>query len=166
MTSIRPMTEADWPQVATIYGEGIKTGDATFETSVPTYREWDAAHLKECRLAAVADDGHLAGWAALSPVSSRCVYDGVAEVSVYVGRKYWRQNIGRLLLDTLVEESEREGYWTLQAGIFEENVASVALHHRCGFRTVGLRERIGCDGNGRWRNTLLLERRSRKVAFD
>lgn len=165
MVSIRVMTEADWPQVAKIYREGIETGNATFETTVPTYEKWNAAHVQECRLVAVAEDGGVAGWAALSPVSSRCVYGGVAEVSIYVGEKYRGQNIGRLLLDALIEVSEKEEYWMLQSGIFEENIASVALHHRCGFRTVGFRERIGRDKNGKWRNTLLLERRSATVGL-
>ena len=165
MVSVREMTEADWPQVAKIYREGIATGNATFETTVPTYEKWNAAHVAECRLVA-ADGDVVAGWTALSPVSSRCVYGGVAEVSVYVGEKYRGQNVGRLLLDALVEESEKQGYWMLQSGIFEENVASVVLHHRCGFRTVGFRERIGRDEHGRWRNTLLLERRSAKFGLD
>jgi len=166
MVSIRTMTEVYWPQVAEIYREGIETGNATFETIVPMYDKWNATHVQECRIVAFIGEETIAGWAALSPVSSRCVYVGVAEVSVYVGEKYRRQNIGQLLLNALIETSEKKGYWMLQSSVFEENVASVAIHLKCGFRTVGFRERIGRDKYGKWHNTLLLERRSTKAGLD
>lgn len=158
---LRPMTPADWPDVSRIYGEGIATGDATFETSVPSWESWDAAHLAEPRLVALAGD-RMAGWAALSPVSDRCAYGGVAEVSVYVAGDARGRGVGGLLLGELVAASERAGLWTLQAGIFPENVVSLALHERHGFREVGRRERLGKLA-GRWRDVLLLERRSRVV---
>lgn len=161
MLLIRGMQEADWPAVRAIYEAGIATGDATFETSAPTWERWDAAHLPECRFVAVAADT-VVGWAALSPVSSRCVYAGVAEVSVYVAPDRQGQGVGRKLLNALVLASEQQGLWTLQAGIFPENQASRALHERCGFRVVGVRERLGQLG-GKWRDALLLERRSATV---
>jgi L-amino acid N-acyltransferase YncA len=157
-TSIEPMVEKDWPTVRAIYIEGINTGDATFEKSPPEWASWDAGHLRACRLVARSGDGVL-GWAALSPVSSRCVYAGVAEVSVYVARQSRGQGVGTKLLASLVEASEHEGIWTLQAGIFPENVSSVELHKRHGFRIVGTREKLG-SMDGRWRDVLLLERRS------
>ena len=162
MMTIRAMTEADWPQVAQIYSEGISTGNATFETVIPTYEKWSAEHSEKCRLVAIVE-GSVAGWCVLSPVSGRYVYRGVAEVSIYIGEQYRGQKVGMRLLEALTEESEKEGYWTLQSVIQEENVASLGLHHKCGFRTVGLRERIGRDSTGKWRNTLFLERRSTKV---
>ena len=158
---LRDMTAADWPRVQAIYEEGIATGDATMETSAPAWEVWDAGHLKTCRFVAV-DADRLIGWAALSPVSGRCVYAGVAEVSVYVSAAARGRGIGRLLLQALVAESERNGIWTLQAGIFPENHASVAIHERCGFRLVGRREKLG-QRNGVWRDVLLLEKRSATV---
>ena len=149
-----------WPEVRAIYEEGLATGDATFETEAPDWERWDASHLRACRLVALAAVGRIAGWAALSPVSARRVYAGVAEVSVYVGEGFRGRGLGRVLLEALVQASEAEGLWTLQASIFPENVASVALHKACGFREVGRRERIG-QLRGRWRDTILLERRSR-----
>lgn len=156
--SVETMVEQNWPIVREIYADGIKTGNATFETSPPEWTSWDAGHLRTCRFVARLN-GEVAGWAALSPVSSRCVYAGVAEVSVYVGQPFRGLGIGAKLLAALIESSEREGIWTLQAGIFPENVASVELHKRQGFRIVGTRERLGAI-NGRWRDVLLLERRS------
>lgn len=155
------MTDDDWPAVARIYGEGIATGDATFETEVPDRKGWDEGHLECCRLVAELE-GEVVGWAALSPVSSRCVYAGVAEVSVYVGKGARGAGVGSRLLAALVEASEEEGVWTLQAGIFPENEASIALHERCGFRVVGVRDRIG-EMHGRWRDVVLMERRSPRV---
>jgi L-amino acid N-acyltransferase YncA len=155
------MEEEDWPAVAQILREGIATGNATFETTVPEWEEWDRAHLRDCRLVARAGD-RIVGWAALSPVSNRCVYGGVAEVSVYVAARAWGQGIGTLLLRALVEASEGAGIWTLQAGIFPENVASIRLHEACGFRKVGIRERLG-QMDGVWRDVVLLERRSHTV---
>ncbi|HEV2915652.1 MAG TPA: GNAT family N-acetyltransferase [Pyrinomonadaceae bacterium] len=164
---IEEMTEADWEQVLRIYQEGMATGVATFETESPAWEKWNAGHLLHSRLVARSDDDDDAvkGWAALSPVSSRDVYGGVAETSIYVGREHRGQGVGRALLEALVSSSERNGVWTLQAGIFPENAASVALHKRCGFREVGRRERIGRIRTV-WRDTLLLERRSRVVGVD
>jgi phosphinothricin acetyltransferase len=152
------MAEADWPEVLRIYLEGIEGGDATFETVAPGYPAWDTSHLPSPRL--VARDGSpVIGWAALSPVSRRAVYRGVAEVSVYVAVEARGRGVGRSLLDRLVADSVAAGIWTLQAGIFPENTASIELHRICGFRVVGTRERIG-QHRGRWRDVVLMERRS------
>jgi len=161
---IRAMTSEDWPTVRAIYEEGIATGNATFQLSAPTWAEWDAGHISACRLVAT-DGAEIFGWAALSPVSGRCVYAGVAEVSIYVAAAARGRSVGRRLLEHLINTSEQHGLWTLQAGIFPENTASVALHQRCGFRIVGTRERLG-ELNGRWRDILLLERRSSTVGSD
>lgn len=158
---VRAMRKRDWPVVAAIYEQGIETGNATFETSVATWIEWDAAHLKDHRLVA-ASGNEIVGWAALAPVSSRCVYGGVAEDSVYVAESAQGAGIGRVLLLELLASSEAAGIWTVEAGVFPENRASLRLHHSCGFRTVGLRERLG-KLNGEWRDVLLLERRSEAV---
>jgi L-amino acid N-acyltransferase YncA len=155
---IDAMTRSDWPGVADVYRKGLATGHASFETDVPDYAAWDAAHLTEPRLVARLD-GAVVGWAALSPVSDRCVYGGVAEDSVYVAPERGGHGIGRQLLTELVYRAERAGIWTLQAGIFPENAASLALHARCGFRVVGYRERLGRH-QGVWRDVLLVERRS------
>ena len=161
---IRRMNSADWTEVARIYEEGIATGMATFETSVPGWADWDRAHLKAVRL--VADSGQiLAGWAALTPVSSRCVYGGVAEVSIYIGKEARGNGLGQELLKRLIQESESQGIWTLQSGIFPENIASTKLHEKGGFRRIGYRERIGCL-HGRWRDNILFERRSTNVGVD
>jgi len=156
--SIEPMRPEDWSAVRAIYLEGIATGNATFETAAPEWEKWDAAHIPACRLVARLD-GDVAGWAALSAVSSRCVYAGVAEVSVYIAEAARGRGIGLRLLSGLVAASEEAGIWTLQAGIFPENEASVRLHERCGFRIVGRRERLG-QLQGTWRDVLLMERRS------
>jgi L-amino acid N-acyltransferase YncA len=161
--SVAPMRPADWDRVREIYLDGIATGNATFEASAPDWAHWDAGHLSTCRLIARIADG-IAGWAALSPVSGRCVYAGVAEVSVYVAAEARGLGIGKALLSELVNSSEREGIWTLQAGIFAENTASIQLHERCGFRVVGVREKLGAM-NGRWRDVVLLERRSATVGY-
>ena len=161
---IEPMREEDWEQVRAIYLEGIATGDATFETSAPTWESWNASHLADSRFVAHSDNV-IKGWAALSPVSSRCVYAGVAEVSVYVGERERGGGVGRALLEALIEASEAAGIWTLQAGVFPENVGSIRLHECCGFREVGRRERIG-KMNGIWRDIVLLERRSKDVGTD
>ena len=162
--AIRPLTTADWERVRAIYEEGIATGDATFETEASGWEAWDRSHLAGCRLVAERA-GRVVGWAALAPVSGRCVYGGVAEVSVYVGADARGGGVGTALLVALVEASEREGLWTLQAGIFPENEASVRLHERRGFRRVGTRERLG-RLDGRWRDVLLLERRSATVGVE
>jgi L-amino acid N-acyltransferase YncA len=153
---------ADWPQVRTIYLEGIATGQATFERSAPDWETWDRKHLPACRLVARDTAGQVIGWAALTPYSARAVYAGVAEVSIYIAVAVRGQGVGRCLLTALVDASEAAGIWTLQAGIFPENTASVRLHERCGFRVVGRRERIG-QLRGVWRDVLLLERRSASV---
>jgi L-amino acid N-acyltransferase YncA len=156
--TIEPMTAAHWPAVRAIYEEGIATGDATFETAAPAWAAWDRGHLPGHRLVAT-QDGRVVGWAALSPVSDRCAYAGVAEASVYVAAAAVGRGVGRALLDRLVAGAEAAGIWTVQAGVFPENRASLALHRRCGFRTVGVRERLG-RLDGRWRDVVLLERRS------
>jgi L-amino acid N-acyltransferase YncA len=171
---IIPMPPDLWPAVREIYREGMATGDATFETDLPDWGKWDGTHRKDCRLIAVEppddDTGLLTplhkmtvlGWAALSPVSQRRVYHGVAEVSIYVASAARRRGVGKALMEALVQESEANGIWTLQAGIFPENIGSIALHKSCGFREVGVRRRIGKLGD-RWRDVLLLERRSANV---
>jgi phosphinothricin acetyltransferase len=152
------MRPEDWPAVREIFEQGIATGDATFETEAPSWEDWDAAHLVECRL--VARDGErVMGWTALSPVSHRAVYRGVVELSVYVAADSRGRGVGRALLERLIHESEGAGIWTLQTGVFPENEASLALHRSCGFRVVGVRERIGQQA-GRWRDVVFLERRS------
>lgn len=161
---VDPMREADWPAVADIYRQGIESGDATFETAVPSREAWDAAHLTAGRLV-VREGDRVLGWAALSPVSERCAYGGVAEVSVYVDAAARGRGLGRRLLEALVEASEEAGIWTLQAGIFPENEPSLAIHRRCGFRVVGRREWLGRLG-GQWRDVILLERRSGRVGID
>jgi len=158
---IRNFTHEDYPQIAAIYMQGIETGIATFETSVPAWDQWDKAHLAACRI--VAYEGQtIKGWAALTPVSGRCVYAGVAEVSVYVAAEFRGSGIGRILLQRLIHASEEEGLWTLQAGIFSENKASIQLHEKCGFRMIGYREKIG-QLNGVWKDTVLMERRSTNI---
>jgi phosphinothricin acetyltransferase len=152
------MVSADWNAVRRIYGEGIATGNATFETETPTWTEWDTSHMADHRV--VADTGgQVVGWAALSPVSNRRVYAGVAENSVYVAESARGRGVGRALLRVLIDGSDAAGIWTVQTGIFPENSASLRVHYSCGFRVVGRRERIG-RLDGIWRDTLLLERRS------
>ncbi|HEV7395652.1 MAG TPA: GNAT family N-acetyltransferase [Pyrinomonadaceae bacterium] len=157
---IKALLPAHWPEVQLIYIEGLATGHATFETRAPSWEKWDASHLVKPRLVAELD-GSVHGWAALSPVSAREVYAGVAEVSVYVGELSRGLGVGRRLLSELIAESEKVGLWTLQGSIFPENESSIALHKGCGFREVGRRERIG-QLNGIWRDTVLLERRTKK----
>lgn len=161
---IRCMTEKDWASVKVIYEQGIKSGIATFQTEVPSYEEWNAGHLSIGRLVAVIDE-EVVGWVALSPTSSRCVYKGVAELSIYIEEKAKQQGIATQLLKELIEVSEREGIWTLQSGIIEENKASIALHQKCGFRQIGYREKIARDQKGIWHNTVLMERRSQVDNF-
>jgi L-amino acid N-acyltransferase YncA len=161
---INAMEPTDWDGVRGIYLEGIATGQATFETEAPTWERWDAAHHTFGRLAARAD-GNLCGWAALSPVSSRQCYAGVAEVSVYVGGDYRRHRIGERLLRAVIAEAERNGIWTLQGSTFPENSASRQLQRRCGFREIGRRERIARH-KGAWRDTVITERRSNSVGVE
>jgi phosphinothricin acetyltransferase len=157
---IRDLRPDDWPAVREIYADGIRSGDATFETEAPAWERWDAAH-PDLRIVA-EQDGSVVGWGALSPASSRRCYRGVGEVSVYVGEQARGAGVGRVLLDELVERSEQAGYWTLTAGVFPENEASLRLHRACGFREIGVREGLG-EAGGVWRDVVLLERRSRLV---
>ena len=159
MTEIREFDRRDYPAVQRIYREGIDSGDATFQSSPPEWEAWDRATLAVCRLVA-EEDGAVVGWIALSPASGRCVFAGVAEVSIYVAAAARGRGVGQALLSRLIEASERAGIWTLEAGIFPENTASLALHERNGFRLVGVRERLG-RMEDLWRDVLLLERRSR-----
>jgi len=160
------MQVGDWVPVRSIYVEGLATGDATFETEAPSWKTWDEGHLRVPRLVAVSEtDGTVLGWAALSRVSPRAVYAGVGEVSVYVAANSRSLGIGQDLLEQLVVQSEHNGIWTLQASVFPENKASLAVHKICGFREVGIRQKIG-RMNGIWRDTVLLERRSALVGSD
>ncbi|MDC6403833.1 MULTISPECIES: GNAT family N-acetyltransferase [Maribacter] len=164
MITIRTMDPSDWVQVATIYKEGIDTGMATFETQIPTYDKWDRSHLKICRFVGLYED-NLAGWAAIAPVSSRHVYRGVAEVSIYIGEKYRGLGLGKALLEHLILESEAQGFWTLQSGIFPLNQTSIKLHESVGFRKIGVREQVG-NLNGVWIDNVLFERRSTVIGID
>ena len=161
--TIEQMQADDWAAVRSIYEAGLATGQATFETAVTEWEEWDIRHLRACRLVAKIDS-QVVGWAALSPVSRRHVYRGVAEVSIYIATPVRGQGLGKALLQALISESEQAGIWTLQAGIFPENIASINLHRACEFREVGYRERIG-QMNGVWRDVILLERRSQLVGL-
>ena len=161
----RELIAQDWQQVKEIYEEGIATGNATFQSAAPDWDEWDQSHVKNSRIVAVDDASNILGWAALTPVSGRCVYAGVAEVSVYVSDKARGKGIGKSLLKELIRQSEQNGFWTLTAGIFPENEASLKIHQQAGFKVLGIRERIG-KMNGEWRNTVLLERRSDVAGVD
>ena len=154
---IRPFHDEDWPSVRAIYAQGIATRNATYEIEPPTFERWAATHPPEHRFVATRD-GEVVGWVALTPVSDRCVYAGVGEHSVYVADSVRGRGIGRRLLETLIAHADAGGIWTIQSGIFPENIASVELHLRCGFRIVGTRERLG-QLDGRWRDVLLMERR-------
>lgn len=163
--AIESMRPEHWGDVRLIHQEGIDTGNATFETDAArSWEDWSRQHLEFGRLVAVRAGG-VVGWAALTPVSDRCVYGGVAEVSIYIGSEARGQGVGSLLMRALIEESEKHGIWTLQAGIFSDNQHSVALHAKCGFRVVGRRERLG-KLRGVWKDVLLLERRSERVGID
>ncbi|MBU3142683.1 GNAT family N-acetyltransferase [Clostridium sp. CF012] len=162
---IEEMIQADWEQVANIYLEGIKTGIATFQTEVPTYENWNNSHISSCRLVARLGDNVL-GWGVLSPTSSRSVYQGVAEVSIYISEKYKGQGIGKVILTELIKVSEENGFWTLQSGIIRENICSIALHKKCGFREIGIREKVAKMNNGNWLDVVLMERRSRVVGIE
>jgi len=164
--TITAISGADAADVLRIYAEGIATGDATFQTEVPEWDTWDAGHLAAPRLAARETDGRLLGWCALSPISTRAVYRGVVEESVYVSAEARGRGIGRALLTAMVTASEGAGIWTLQTGIFPENTASLRLHEACGFRVLGVRERIGRSANGVWRDVVFLERRSGLAGSD
>lgn len=157
------MTAEDWPAVARIYQAGIDAGNATFEAGVPSWERWRSARLAEPCLVARDGRGEAIGWAALTAASTRAVYAGVAEVSIYVDPAHGRRGVGRALLLALIDASERAGLWTLRAGIFPENTASIVVHERCGFRLIGTHERIGRMPDGRWRDVVLYERRSGRV---
>lgn len=157
------MLPEHWDAVKEIYKQGIESGNATFQTSIPSWEEWDSAHVTNSRIIAV-ENGNVIGWAALTAVSGRCVYAGVGEVSVYVNMDMQGKGIGKKLLQALISESEKNQFWTLQAGIFPENTVSIKIHENCGFRIIGRREKIG-QMNGQWRDTLLLEKRSNKVGI-
>ena len=162
---IEEMTREDWDGVAKIYLEGINTGKATFQTEIPNWEDWSNGHIKTCRLVARLGNKVL-GWCALSPTSSRCVYAGVAEVSLYIGEKYRGKGIGKALLTNLVDLSEKNGFWTLQSGIIKENSASIAVHKSCGFREIGVREKISKMSNDIWHDVVLMERRSTIVGIN
>lgn len=158
---IKNFTEQDYFQVAEIYKQGIETGIATFQHEIPDWQSWDKSHLEICRIALLKNT-EMAGWAALTPVSSRCVYAGVAEVSVYVATNFRGKGMGEILLKYLITESEKEGIWTLQSGIFAENIGSIKLHEKCGFRQIGYREKIG-QKDGVWKDNIIMERRSKII---
>ncbi|MEJ8756279.1 N-acetyltransferase family protein [Pontibacter sp. H259] len=162
-TIVTELLPAHYPQVKEIYELGIATGNATLETKAPEWADWDAKFMKSCRLVTL-QNGRVVGWAALSAVSGRCVYAGVAEDTVYIHPDFKGQGIGKLLLKELVKASEKEGIWTLQAGILVENTASIKLHEQCGFRIVGVREKLG-QLHGQWRDICLMERRSKLVGL-
>ena len=162
--SIQPMTADSWTDVARIYESGIATKNATFESRVPDWDSWSKAHRMDCRLIALIDD-KIVGWVALSNVSSRCVYSGVAEVSIYVDTFNLGKGIGDRLMNELIKESESNGIWTLKSGVFPENTASIRLHEKHSFRIIGNQERIG-KMDDTWRDVLLLERRSKNVGID
>ena len=156
---IKPITKENFPELIEIYGQGLATNIATFQNDLPIWEDWDKGHLNFCRISIYENDEML-GWAALSPVSSRCVYSGVAEVSIYVATIARGKGIGEILLNELIKESESNEIWTLQSGIFAENQISIKLHEKCGFRIVGHREKIA-KKNGLWKDTVLMERRSK-----
>jgi L-amino acid N-acyltransferase YncA len=162
--TIDAMTAGDWPAVRAIYEAGIATGLGTFETAAPSWDDWNAARFPHSRLV-VREHGQVIGWAALSPVSTRACYAGVAEIGIYVAAPERGRGVGRALLLALIESAERHGIWTLQGATFAENAASIGVQERCGFRMVGRRERIG-KREGVWRDTVLLERRSTKVGVE
>ncbi len=162
--NIKAMKVEDWPAVSDIYLKGIQTGNATFQTEAPTWDDWDRGHCRICRLVLI-EEHKVVGWAALSPVSSRAVYAGVAEVSIYIAPDVKGAGYGTKLLNALIDLSEKSGYWTLQASIFVENKASLALHKKCGFREIGIRENIGKMNTGEWRTTMFIERRSKSVGI-
>lgn len=161
---IKLITKDNFSDVVEIYKQGLATHIATFQNALPQWEEWDKGHLNFCRIS-IYEDNKMLGWTALTPVSSRCVYTGVAEVSVYVSQEERGKGIGKILLDELIAQSEANGIWTLQSGIFSENLGSIRLHKKCGFRMVGYREKIG-KKNGIWKDNVLMERRSKNIGTD
>ncbi len=160
---IREITEADYPSIKRIFEEGIASGNSTFQKTAPEWNEWNESKLLYCRLAAISG-GEIAGWTALTPTSKREVYKGINEESIYIAEKYAGKGIGKLLLNALIDESEKHGVWTLYAAIFPENKISIKLHLSCGFREIGFMEKAGCM-NSVWRDTILFERRSKKIGI-
>jgi L-amino acid N-acyltransferase YncA len=163
--TIHTMQDCDWESVAAIYEQGIKSVNATFRSILPTFEEWNNSHIRKCRLVAVTHD-KIVGWAALTKTSGMSAFDGVAELSLYIADDCKRKGIGKLLLENLITDSEKNGFWTLQSNIFQENLASIELHKKCGFRVIGIRERVAKDKNGNWRTNVLLEKRSTVVGID
>jgi Sortase and related acyltransferases len=163
--TIEKMKEFDWNDVVTIYLEGINTGIATFQNSIPTFEEWNNGHINSCRLVAKSKEKVL-GFAALSATSSRPVYSGVAEVSIYIGKNHRGLGIGQSLMMSLIKLSEENNFWTLQSGIIRENISSIRLHKKCGFREIGIREKVAKMDTGKWHDTVLMERRSKIVGIN
>lgn len=161
---IKPITKDNFSKVIEIYNQGLATNIATFQNDSPQWEEWDKGHLDFCRISIYHND-KMIGWASLTPVSSRCVYAGVAEVSIYIAQDDRGKGIGKTLLTELIQQSEENGIWTLQSGIFAENESSIKLHKKCGFRLVGYREKIG-KKNGVWKDSILMERRSKNTGID
>lgn len=157
---VTEMKETDWLPVSDIYTEGINTKIATFQSTAPSWEDWNNGHCKTCRLVAKSGE-EILGWAALSPVSSRCVYAGVAELSIYIANKFRGKKVGTALLEEIIKRSEENGYWTLQSGIIRENIASLSIHKKCGFREIGYREKVGKMDTGTWHDVVLVERRSK-----
>lgn len=164
--TIRPMQSSDWASVGSIYQEGIDTNLATFQTECPSYDEWTASHLQCCRLVAVDDKATVLGWAALSPVSSLLAYGGVTELSLYIAADARGKGVGSALMHALTDASEKEGIWTLHSSIMANNLPSIRLHEKCGYRMIGRREKIGRDRDGVWRDTVLMERRSKNIGVE
>ena len=161
---IRPITKDNFSEVVEIYKQGLATNIATFQNDLPQWEEWQKGHLDFCRIS-IYEKNIMLGWTALTPVSSRCVYAGVAEVSVYIAQNERGKGIGKILLNELIKQSEANGIWMLQSGIFSENQSSIKLHEKCGFRMVGYREKIG-KKNGIWKDNILMEYRSKNIGVD
>lgn len=161
---IRPITEDNFSEVVEIYKQGLANNIATFQNDLPQWEEWNKGHLNFCRIS-IYENNKMLGWTALTPVSSRCVYAGVAEVSIYVAQNERGKGFGKILLNNLIKQSEANGIWMLQSGIFSENKSSIKLHEKCGFRMVGYREKIG-KKNGIWKDNVLMEHRSKSIGID
>ena len=163
--TIEEMKASDWEEVSQIYLEGINTGIATFQNSIPNFEDWNNGHIKSCRLVAKSE-GKILGFAALTPTSSRPVYSGVAEVSIYIGENHRGLGLGHALMTNIIKLSEENNFWTLQSGIIRENTASIELHKKCGFREIGFREKVAKMDNGIWHDTVLMEHRSKVVCVN